>query len=603
MPGIFGVIGLNSPVERDRALQSMQECMHFEPFYHSGSWSHPDLEIALGWSGHRGILQERMPVWNERNDRCLVFCGEHFPHSQSGGALKEAAGAAGFLLAGYEREGKEFLTRLNGWFCGLIVDLRERLILLFNDRYGVSRIYFHETPNAFFFSSEPKALLQVCPETRSLDSQGLGEYLSCGCVLQDRTLFRGISTLPCGACWEFDPSRGRREWKYFPGEELERQDKISKDAFYERLRATWERILPCYLQSNEPVGLSLTGGVDSRMILAWSRESPGQLPCYTFCGNFRESNDVRLARELAKKCGQSHRVLAIDESYFSAFGKLAEQTIRISGGAMDVTGTLDLHLQRLAREVSPVRLSGVYGGEILRKLVVFKPMPVDRKLWDKQAGDAMDVAAVTYREELKAHPVSFSAFKQAPWHMTAKFSIERSQVTFRTPFFDNELVALCFQAPDEAVSSNEVSLRLVSDGNPALNGIETDRGLTLGTGERLGKARYLIQQFLFKAEYAYDYGMPQWLARMDHVAAPMHLERLFLGRHGPSHFRVWYRDQLAAYVKEVLLDPRSLGRPYLEKGKVEALLNRHLSGSGNFTLEIHKLLSLELIHRQLLEAS
>src|SRR5206468_5989917 len=50
-------------------------------------------------------------------------------------------------------------------------------------------------------------------------------------------------------------------------------------------------------------------------------------------------------------------------------------------------------------------------------------------------------------------------------------------------------------------------------------------------------------EFLRKAEYAYDYGMPQWMARIDHLLLPLRLERLFLGRHKFSHFRVWYRDR------------------------------------------------------------
>jgi len=55
---------------------------------------------------------------------------------------------------------------------------------------------------------------------------------------------------------------------------------------------------------------------------------------------------------------------------------------------------------------------------------------------------------------------------------------------------------------------------------------------------------------MFKAEYAYDYGMPQWMARIDHLFSWFHLERLFLRRHKFNHFRVWYRDSLSDYVRE-----------------------------------------------------
>lgn len=587
-------------MERMEAMRRMSGAMNSEPFYCAGSWADDELGTALGWTAHRGGIGEHLPLWNRQRDRCLIYCGEHFSHGAGPEMTCNGAVLGERWLEEYEREGTGFLRRFNGWFCGILVDLRERRLFLFNDRYGVSRIFYHETPQGFYFSSEAKALLKVHPETRALDEQGLGEYLSCGCVLQDRTLFRKIRALPPGACWTASREEGVRKGSYFNCREWEEQDQLSGEGFFEALRDTWKSILPGYLQADGPVGLSLTGGVDSRMILAWTRPAPGEMPCYTFCGNFRESNDVILARRLAESYGQTHRSLPIDGDFFANFGRLAENTVRVSDGAMDVTGTLDLHLQRSAREISPVRLSGVYGGEILRKLVVFKPMPVSRSMWAPEISNSMEAAAATYLEERRANPVSFSAFRQAPWHMTGKFAIERSQVLLRSPFFDNEVVKLVYQAPDEVLNSNELSLRLVAEGNPALRSVQTDRGLTMGGGAVTGGIHHLVQQFLFKAEYAYDYGMPQWLARMDGWVKPLHLERLFLGRHGPSHFRVWYRDRLASYLRDVLLDPTSLGRGYLRPEAVRSLVQRHLASAGNHTLEIHKLLSLELIHRQLL---
>jgi len=111
----------------------------------------------------------------------------------------------------------------------------------------------------------------------------------------------------------------------------------------------------------------------------------------------------------------------------------------------------------------------------------------------------------------------------------------------------------------------------------------------------------LVQEFMFRAEYAYDIGMPQWLARADHVLAPLHLEKLFLGRHKFHHFRVYYRDELGRYLKEVLLDPRTLGRPFLNRRGIETMVRGHVSGYRNYTNEIHRLLTFELMQRQLIE--
>ena len=88
-------------------------------------------------------------------------------------------------------------------------------------------------------------------------------------------------------------------------------------------------------------------------------------------------------------------------------------------------------------------------------------------------------------------------------------------------------------------------------------------------------------EFTFKAEYAYDYGMPQPVARIDHAFSRLHLERLFLGRHKFYHFRVWYRDALANYVREMLLDSRSLARPSLERKRVEEIFG-WIKTVGNF---------------------
>ena len=135
---------------------------------------------------------------------------------------------------------------------------------------------------------------------------------------------------------------------------------------------------------------------------------------------------------------------------------------------------------------------------------------------------------------------------------------------------------------------------------PALAGFPTDRG-PLGRPGLLGQIGERLSGITFKTDYAYDYGMPQWLTNVDRVLAPLHLERAFLGRHKYYHFRYWYRHQLAPFVKEVLLDPRALARPYLENRRSAQLVNAHISGHGNYTMEIHSLLTTELMQQQLIE--
>ena len=117
------------------------------------------------------------------------------------------SGDASYLVHLYvaEEMGCEFLEKLNGWFSGVLLDLREQKFVLFNDRYGVNRLYFHESAHGFYFSSEAKALLKILPGTRQLNLRSLGEVLCCEAVLENRSLFSGISLLPGGSSWVFSP--------------------------------------------------------------------------------------------------------------------------------------------------------------------------------------------------------------------------------------------------------------------------------------------------------------------------------------------------------------------------------------------------------------
>ena len=136
---------------------------------------------------------------------------------------------------------------------------------------------------------------------------------------------------------------------------------------------------------------------------------------------------------------------------------------------------------------------------------------------------------------------------------------------------------------------------------PLSRGIRSDRGVG-GHGNRLSAAisRNFLE-FTFKAEYAYDYGMPQWLMRIDRLLAPLHPERLFLGRHKLLHFRSWYKGSLSEYVQQILLDPKTLSRPYLKRQTLETIVKCHTRGERNYTTAIHKLLTVEVLHRLFLD--
>jgi asparagine synthase (glutamine-hydrolysing) len=605
MPGIVGIIS-QSPSEQYYALvKSMVKSLVHEPFYTDGTYVNEELGLWSGWACHKGAFGDCLPIWNEKKDICLLFSGEDFADQTDIDALRTrghefGSDDASYLVHLYEEVGSAFLEKLNGWFSGVLLDFREQKLVLFNDRYGVNRIYYHEDSREFYFSSEAKSLLKILPGTRQLDLRSFGEVLCCEAVLQNRSLFSEISLLPPGSAWVFSRGEPVKKKTYFKQEAWEGQPDLSESEFYEKFKETWTRVLPRYFFGKQSVGLSLTGGVDSRMILAWAPRSPGALPCYTWGGKYRDCADVKIARRTAKLCDQPHNTILVSAEFLSHFHDLAERAVYISDGTMDVTGSIDLYVGRLARQIAPVRISGVCGGEILRRLVMFKPDPPEEGLFDPELESSFRDAAATYAGELQGHRLSFTSFKQSPWFMASKFTVERSQVTYRTPYFDNDLVALAYQTPAKLLH-NGPALRLIADGNPALGKIGTDRGLAFRSIPGVNRVLHWYQEFTFKAEYAYDYRMPQWLASLDHAFKPLHLERLFLGRHKFHHFRVWYRDELSRWLRETLLDSAARSRPYLRGNSLEKILKAHCSGQRNYAFEIHKILTLEFIQRKLIE--
>ena len=184
---------------------------------------------------------------------------------------------------------------------------------------------------------------------------------------------------------------------------------------------------------------------------------------------------------------------------------------------------------------------GTYGSEILLQAVMFKAAAPAAGLFEplrEQIGAGIE----TYNAARQVHPISFVAFRQSPWHHYGVLGLEQTQVGIRSPFLDNDVVKTAYRAPvrTRLRRTRKHGRGSSAKGNPALAKIRTDRG----SGGLNSALTHLYLEFFFKAEYAYDMGMPQWMARIDHMFAPLHLERIWLGRHKPFHFRVWYRDQL-----------------------------------------------------------
>ncbi len=605
MPGIVGLVTRMPRELAEPELLRMVAALCHEPFYSTGTWVDESRGVYVGWIVRKDSFSDGMPLRNEEGDVVLVFSGEEFPEPGTAHRLKERGhrldmAGPSYLVHLYE-EDRSFPAGLNGRFHGLLTDGTRGTTTLFNDRYGMHRIYYHESKEAFYFAAEAKAILAVRPELRRADPRALGEFVACGCVLEGRSLFQGVHVLPGGVAWVFRNGSVERKGTYFQPREWEDQALLEPEPYYQEIRQIFSRNLPRYFEARERIGMSLTGGLDTRMIMAWQKSPPGSLPCYTFGGMFRDSQDVLVARQVARVYEQSHEVISVGEEFLSRFPHYVERTVYLTDGCADVSRSPDLYVNERAREIAPVRMTGNYGGEVLRRVRTFKPVEPLPGLFRPELLPYVRQAGETYTGLLQGHPLSFAVFQQAPWYHYGILALEQTQISLRSPYLDNDFVRTVFRAPQSALAGSDVSLRLIADGNAALREIRTDRGVGGDSGRLSAAASRGLLELLFKAEYAYDYGMPQWVVRIDRLFSRFHPERLFLGRHKCYHFRVWYRDALSGYVREVLLDPRTLSRPYLERNRLEAVVRGHLTGDRNYTTEIHKVLTLELLHRLFLD--
>lgn len=597
MPGLVGIISKRPKSWAEDAVCTMLKTMLHEPFYTSGVWSDPSLGVYAGWVARSGSFAAEMPVQNERQDVTLLFSGEEFPEPGTVESLRTkgheiAGGRASYLAHRYEEE-PDFPRQLNGRFHGLVADRTTGTVLLFNDRYGLQRLYYHESPDAFYFASEAKAILKVCPNLREMDPRGLGEFIVCGCVLENRTLFPGISVLPPGSSWTFRSGSLEKKGQFFQPSEWENQTPLAPEEYFDSLRDVVARNFPRFFDGPERIGVSLTGGLDTRIIMAWHQAEPGSMPCYTFGSMYRDNEDVKLARKVARICNQPHEVITTGEEFLAQFPRYAERTVYLTDACVDMGRSPDLYVNEKARQIAPVRMVGTYGSEILLQSTMFKAVQPVSGLYQSGMKSWLIQGENTYNAIRQGNQSTFVAFRQSPWHHYGVLELEQTQVAVRTPFLDNDLVKIAYQAPNVEDINQESRLRLVRSGNPKLGELRTDRG-TRGLNSYITRA---VLQFSFKAEYAYDYGMPQWLAKLDHAFRFVHFERMWVGRHKIFHFRPWYRDYLGQYVRETLLDSKALARPYLNPVMVKSIVAGHLKGTHNYTLELNRLLTLELAHR------
>ncbi len=592
MPGITGIITKQPYEGIEEDLSAMVDVMRHEKFYRSGQYLNKDVGAYVGWVCHEHSFADCMPLVSRQKDLVLIFQGENYLNEATLSRLAHCSNgvdesSARHLLTLYEAFGRDFLNRLNGWFCGILIDLRARKAILFNDRYGMSRVYVHEGEEAFLFSSEAKSLLKVRPALRAIQPEALAQYLRYSCVIGGQTLFKDISLLPNGSSWMFNDGVLQEKARYFSPADWEGQAHLAPEEFYEKFADTVERVIPRYVKGSQKAALALTGGLDTRLIAAVLQPTDGLSSCCTFGGTWGETFDIVKARQIAAICGQHHETIKLDGNFFKDFPALALRSVYLSDGSHDAFGAHDIYLNKLAREIAPVRLTGKFGSEVIktRRLIPWRSYNTDFVQPDLKP--LLDNLYPRDRFKQK-YCLSTLLFEEIPWYESGRVVIEQSQLTLRTPYLDNDLVKLMFQAESRVRTAGQLQPRYIRERAPELNTILTNMGGLGDGGPLLAKIRYLLYRALFKMEYYYLFATPHWLTWMDRRLDKLHLEKIVAGREKFEGYRIWIKSHLGDFIKQTLSSPHAHYIEFFDSKSVQRMVARHLAGTHNYLNEINK---------------
>ena len=601
MPGICGIISSRPAADCERAAAAMVASMEYEPFYRSGMYFAPKFGVYAAWTAHENSFATAQACFNEHHDVTMLLSGECFvdPEMRSGVRCQGHKIETNHLVHLYEEGGEQFIEKLNGLFSGLLIDNRQQKAFLFNDRYGAERIYWHQTSDAVYFASEAKALLSIHPELRSFDPNGVAQFLAFGCTSDWRTLFRGIELLPGGSLWAFANGACTKR-RYFDSRTWESLPTLAPEDFESAFAETFERVLPRYLEANSEVGISLTGGLDTRMIMACLPQGAHSPVSYTFTGQKGETLDDRIARQVARACGLEHHLLRLGDDFLSDFASYADETVFVTDGCFGITGAHEIYFNSQARQLAPVRLTGVYGSEILRSVSTFKPVGLSPALINPEFAPTVSTAANEFGSN-GAHAVTSAAFRDVPWNLFGSVAASRSQVIFRTPYLDNEIVALAFQAPEILRRSPWPALRLIENNSKALRQIPTDRRIEYKDAGLVNTLKRSFFEATFKLDYLNNEGMPGWLLPLDPILERINSKARIFGYHKYLHYRRWFERELANYVRSSVRRARLEGTPFWNADFLEVFAEEHITGRKNYTLELNAVMTLDAVDRLLLK--
>jgi asparagine synthase (glutamine-hydrolysing) len=368
MCGICAAVSDVGPVDRALVHEMCERIVHRGP---NAEGLHVDGRVGLGMRRLSIIDLEggHQPIFNEDRSMAIVFNGEIYNYRELRADLLEKGhrfsthSDTEAILHAYEEYGEQAVERLRGMFAFAIHERVSGRVFFARDRLGIKPLHWVETGGVLYVASELKSLLAVPGLSLTLDEIALDQYFSLLYVPAPRTIFREVRKLPPGHVLVKDPScpaQVRRYWRL----ESRPDPGPSEQDWIQEVRRTFDSAVASHLVADVPLGVFLSGGVDSSAIVAaMSRSASGRIKTFSigFPAEYAAFDERVHARKVAQQYGTDHEELEVAPDIhvdIHALGKVFDEPMGDSGAIPN------LLVCRMARQRLTVALSGLGGDEL-----------------------------------------------------------------------------------------------------------------------------------------------------------------------------------------------------------------------------------------------
>ena len=598
MPGIAGIVDLRGIFDSERQMGSMLRLMKHEPWYVADSLH--QAPIALGRSSPGIIDPLPQPVFNHDRSLCLVMYGEVYSYPDGTLTASENAGPlpaknhALLTLNLMDQSGIQVVKNLNGSFALALWDFRSNTLTLANDRFGLRPLYYYCRDDLFLFASEMKAILTCLATKPKLDLQSLAQFLGLGAVLEDRTLFDQIKTLPPACILTFHEGALRKESYWTLDLEYKSGTKQTRGQI-EVASHLLEQAVHRQLDDDLPKVLSLSGGLDSRTILGAAASLGHRVPTFTF--GTQGCSDQILAKKIAEAVGMENRFFQLSPDFLNRW---ARQGVWLTEGMNSCANFHGIEFVPEIRKTASIVLNGFMGGELFgfvsvtaaRLLFERSSFPWMSRFFRRinQPFSEVELKLIMRTEHYrqmegscfqsirrfleqspfdspfdKFYHFRFSAM--APKSFLYGLLLDNDLVEYRVPFADYDLVDFVSRLSPRQKAMAAFHRRLVTERYPRLGAIPYQRtGLPVRSASGRILLRKVKEKILHRAEDKRKY----------------------------TDYDGWMRHQLREFVGSTLLSERFLERGYFDAQRVRGLVEQHMSGKCNLGSQLCALLTFEL---------